>query len=627
MQADILKKIDVLVDMAGSSVSVDTLQAELNEIEKESDKLNRELSLLTSDAINVKYFKASEKQVDENIKVSLESKIRKQEATLDELQEEIDSVSIEEAKLHDSINVIKEKISSSNEYIVALSERIATISDATSLERYKNTLEIENKRLEDLNLLLNKKEEEYSIVLEKLNYLDLARKEIYAKLESDKEQLVETKASLVNPTSYVDEDLKKIDEGRIDEITKHILELDKRRIEIITDPAMIAEEAKKLIDVNDFINALSKIKELVTIVKEKPYMNILSQKELDSMLPEEFENASNIRDEFAALIDSKDYNITDSSVILERIEYLKKQIAYFEEKIRKAQEEISSLDTNDFVILNEKLLETIKVSEKLELSIQDYEEIIANGEDKTPKRRGILNSAFQMKQKDLENVYMVIESYKKDQKDLIKRTYDIEAIEIASYEESIKKLKDEIEMLNNALAEVNKTKDVLAMENDKKKLKELDDAVKAIQHRQKYNATPNEIFDEIEIYLGSVDDKEIKDSFGDLNIDLNDTIVEKIDDSQIIEDSFKIKNSENKDEVIESVELEDSIDGIEIQSMSNINSKDVVDLQNDINEFSKIDDGVENERLKVVSIEPIENPNQENPFIIGEYKDSNDEVD
>ncbi len=608
MQADILNKIDVLVDMAGTSVSVDTLQAELNEIEKESDKLNNELSLLTSDAINIKYFKASEKQVDENIKVSLEAKIRRQETSLNDLQEEIDSVSLEEAKLHDYINIVKEKISSSSEYIEALNERIATMMDATSLERYKNILEIENKRLEDLQTVLAKKEEEYSKVLEKLNYLDLARKEICAKLNSDKEQLGDTKASLVNPASYIDEDLKKIDEGRIDKITRHLLDLDKRRIEIITDPAMIADEAKQLISEDNLTMALSKIKELVTIVKEKPYMSVASQKELEAMLPEELENASNIRDEFAALIDSKDYNITDSKVILDRIDYLKKQIEYNEEKISQANEEISHLDTNDFVILNEKLLETMDIADKLEQGIQDYEAIIANGEDKTPKRRGILNTAFQMKQKDLENVYMVIESYKKDQKDLIKKTHDIEAKEIEIYKNTIESLQKEIEKLEKALAEVNKTKDVLVMENDKKKLKELDDAVKAIRHRQKYSQTPNEIFDEIEICLGSVDGKEIKDNLNDINvekIDLNDAILEET-----------IPENE------EDLDLNDG----DYQNEHEVYPEEISpeEVMEELPKFE--DENEESERLKVVSIEPIEEPNQDNPFIIGDYKDDDNEV-
>lgn len=607
MQSDILKKIDVLVEMAGSSLNIDTLQAELNEIEKESSKLKNELSLLSSNNINDKYFKASEKQVDENIKVSLEAKIRKQERSVKELQDQINSISIEEEELHNSIVSLKEEIASSNEYINALNERIATITDATSLENYKNILSEENGRIDDLVSLLNKRENEYSAVLEKLNYINLAKEEIQAKLDSDKEHLQETKSNLVNPSSYVDEDLKKIDEDRIEEIKKQLLDLDKRRIEIITDPAMIANEAKELIIDDDRTSALSKVRELVTIVKAKPFMDIPSGAELITMLQEELENASNKRDEFAALIDSKDYSGVDTDVITDRINYLNVQVANYEDKIRLLTEEIKRLDSVEFVELVEKLNETIQISLDLEQSIQDYEEIMANEDEKTPKRRAVLSAAFQKKQKDLENVHEVIESYKKDQKSLIKRAHKIESIEITYYEELIKDVQEEITALNKILLTASKAKDVLAIENDKKKLKELDEMVKAIKHRQKYSETPSEIFDQIEIYLGTIEDDELESQ-------------ESIDLDPVLNYNYDLENVDVKD-----IDLNEEVPVVtETPIMDEPNFEIATeDIMNELPEF--IEENIESERLKVVAVEPVneieKNESNENPFIIADYKD------
>ena len=67
---------------------------------------------------------------------------------------------------------------------------------------------------------------------------------------------------------------------------------------------------------------------------------------------------------------------------------------------------------------------------------------------------------------------MVIESYKRDQKALVKRTHEIEITEIANYEKLINNAQTEIDKLNSILAEVTNTKDVLAIENDKNKLKQ-----------------------------------------------------------------------------------------------------------------------------------------------------------
>ena len=138
MQSDILKKIDVLVNMAGSSVNIDTLQAELKEIEKESSRLKKELSYLTSGNLEEKYFKASEKQVDENIKVSLEAKIRRQEKNISELQEQISLISLDEENYHNSIANLKEEIATNCSYVKSLEERIDSISSSESLDNYKD---------------------------------------------------------------------------------------------------------------------------------------------------------------------------------------------------------------------------------------------------------------------------------------------------------------------------------------------------------------------------------------------------------------------------------------------------------------------------------------------------------
>lgn len=101
MQTGILKKIDVLVEMTESTANADTLKAELREVESEIEELKEELVVLRESRESDKYFKISERQVDENIKVSLEAKIRKQEKAIKKMQKEIDLVVAEESNLHE----------------------------------------------------------------------------------------------------------------------------------------------------------------------------------------------------------------------------------------------------------------------------------------------------------------------------------------------------------------------------------------------------------------------------------------------------------------------------------------------------------------------------------------------
>ena len=296
----------------------------------------------------------------------------------------------------------------------------------------------EKTKVEALATSLTELEKEYEEILDSLNYLNLAMEEMITKLNSEKIKLQETKANLVNPTSYIDEDLKERDEEEIKDIQKKIGKLDKRRLEIITDPAIIASEAKELIINGDRVNALAKVQELVTIVKSKPYMDIPSSSELTSMLQEEEEATIEARDEFASIIDSKDYLGSDSEVVEERINFLNSKIYTLEEKINIAREEIQNIDTIEFQTLTAKLGETVQIYNQLLQELAEYKIIVETGnEDKTPKRRAILAAAYDRKQTEVENVFKIIENYKIDQKNLIQKAYALETKEISNYQKEI----------------------------------------------------------------------------------------------------------------------------------------------------------------------------------------------
>lgn len=630
MESDILKKIDTLVEMAESSLNIDTAKAELQEIENQTIFLKTELDLLNEEGKHDKYFKASEKQVDENIKVSLEAKIKKQEKNIQELQKEIDNVVSDEVILHDEIAKLQENIDSSNEYISILNDRFSTISDEDNKEYYKNLLQDENSKLDGLVTSLHQKENEHNEVLEHLNYLNLAMDEMQNKFRNEKMRLAETKANLVNPASYIDQELKQIDENRIEEIENELASLDRRRLEILTDPVIIADDAKELIEMDDRVNALAKIQELVTIAKSKPFMDVPSGNALASMIREEEENAMNARDEFASFIDSKNYMNQDNRVIEERINYLNMEIASVEEKIKAAKEEIKNIDTVRIQQLNERLEDTIAVEKELEEDLKNYKIIMeSENEDKTPKRRAILSAAFNTKQNELENVISLVNHYQNDQKILIQKAYDLEVNDIAKYEAEIEVCKKEITEMNALLKNTNKVKDVLAIENDKKKLKELDDAVKEIKHRQKYSQTPSEIYDEIEIYLGGMetqtvsfnDDNDFKIVQFDEDINLepitSETLEDTITSNEEI-DSFVIDDSQVKPEDVSTEDMTVNEVSIDIPEINESEKLDEVSV-----ELPTLDDLEENDtsdRIKVIDVEKEE---ADNSFVIGNYEEDN----
>lgn len=561
MQTGIIKKIDLLVEMTESTANADTLKAELKEIEIEIDELKDELVVLRESRDGDKYFKISEKQVDENIKVSLEAKIRKQEKAIKKLQKEIDSVVEEEANLHHKNLKLNEEINLSNAYIEELKKRLETISNPSTKEYYENVLTRENEKVATLIESLNTIENKTNETLDHLNYLNQAMEEMNAKLENEKTRLAETKSNLGSQSSYLDEELKEQDDKRISELQKKISDLEKRRLEIITDPSMIANQAKELIIHDDKASALAKLQELVTIVKSKPYMDIPSSSELTAMLQEEEDAATTARDEFASLIDTKNYSSGDTEVIEERIAYLNAEIKSLDEKIKAAKEEITIIDTQKFVDLTAHLDNTINTYNQLQDELKEYKIIIeTENEDKTPKRRAILAAAYDRKLKELEDVENIIEHYKENQKSLVEKAYVLENDSIKQYESEIDTHRQEIREMEFLLENVSKAKDVLAIENDKQKLKDLDAAVKNIKHRQKYSQTPSEIYDEIEISLGTMDVNSTLLSEESIELeDVLESVEEPVKVEEVMEELPTLEiNVDELDNEIESINSNDN---------------------------------------------------------------------
>ena len=605
MENDITRNIDTLFEMTESTLNVDTANAELQEIDSRVIFLNTELNLLNEEGKKEKYFKASEKQVDENIKVSLEAKIKKQEKSIQELQKEIDAVVDEEIMLHNILTKLHNSIASSNEYIESLNDRYSAISDSENEAYYQNLLQDENQKLEDLIASLHLKEEEHNNILKKLNTLNNDMEEMQEKLENEKSRLAETKANLLNPSSYINEEMKKIDEDRKKEIVKELDNLEKRRKEIINDPAMIASEAKKLIIEDNREQALLKIKELVSIAKSKPFMDIPNGAELAALLKDEEESAILARDEFAGFIDTKNYMDQDNKVIEARINYLDLEIKGLEEKIRIAKDEIKKIDTVEIQQLNEHLKDTLEVQTELENDLKNYQIIMeSEQEDKTPKRRAILAAAFNTKQNELANVLNLVNHYKYDQKILIGKAYKLEAIDIKKYEEEIFAHQEEILEMTALLKNTNKVKDVLAIENDKKKLKELDDAVKDIKHRAKYSKTPSEIYDEIEIYLGSMG---IDLSFGSEEDELNKR--------DVLTDDLKKEGQTYNEPELGAFVVDDSSE-LDIASFSFEEAN--VEIDEMISELPS--EEKTSERLQVINIENMDGK-VDDSFVIGSYNE------
>ena len=349
-------------------------------------------------------------------------------------------------------------------------------------------------------------------------------------------------------------------------------------------------------------------------------MDIPNGTELTNILQEELVSASEKRDEFAAVIENKDYTGNINNVVTERVDFLNHKIDSLKEKINNLENEAQRLKNMNLKEITEMKEKVANHHEELEQQIVVYEDILnSDDSDKSPKRKAILNTALIRKEDELKVVADILDSYQKDERNIVMKINKIFEDKINEINDEIVKIEKEVKELNKLNINTNKAKDVLAIETDKRKLKELDDKVKDIQHRQKYDQTPSEIFDEIEIYFGTLDPVDTKEVNNDDLLEIEDIEpvdfeIESINDKEKVDTELQEDNKLKEDNLELEKEDNDSLDDFTIEKFDLSNQYDLEDEPKEITE----------ERKKVIKVESLDknsNSDNNNDFIIGDYKD------
>lgn len=500
MQRDIIELIDTLVKMAGSNSSYETLSQELDEIKKIITQKEIDLKDLKESMSDDKYFDASGEVVDRNIEISLTKKIKRLNKMAEEIKEDMASSTADEELLHDGIKTLKAELDASSQYIEVIEERINNTSSNEIRENYQELLTIERNNYATIELKLSEQKAEYEKVEKQIEALSIALSELDNTVKKEEEKLAETKASLANPKTYIDEALKKEDEEKLTKLATEIDELDKKRLTILTDPALVANDVKELVANNDTANSLIKLKELITLVKSKPYMDEVNREALEETLVK----LENELAEFKKMVEAKKYNGQDSDLIEERINYLKNIIELAKINIDQIRENITIIDTQRVSFIKGKITNAESQAKIIENTIEDYRVLLNSNDNRSEKSKTSIKSSYNKKLKELDTVHEIINAYKDDLRALIKEAFDAENVEIKTINERIKEHEEEIARLNKLMVLNSKIKDVIAEEKDKTKIKELTEAIKNIKFCLSFEKTPDEIYDEIEMILGSI---------------------------------------------------------------------------------------------------------------------------
>ncbi len=499
MHTEVFNNIDTLISMADSPLNIDEINTELITLRRQINNKKNEIEDLKSLMTESRYFNASNELVDKNIEISLKNKINRLNRKIKDLKNTIDDIKNREKSVHNDIAALKDKLTLNSNYVKTLEKKA---KESSSNTYYQELLTKEQKNVTDLSNELEEKSNLYNSILEELKLNNQAHKELSDKLTNEKNHLNDILDNLNNPNAYLDEELKKSDEEKLSTLETELENLEKRKLELLTDANMIGSDAKEFIISNDIISALNKVKELITIVKTKPYMDINNPDILD----EELEKKESLRNELSSLIDNRAYENLDNNSLNKRINYIKETITQNEDTIKTYQLEINKIDEIVNSSLGKNITELEEELLKLEKSITEYRTIVKD-KNKSTRTKANLENVIAKKEKERDILNDILSNYKENLLAKIERTNILDNIN-KSLEEENNKFNYELNKLSKLSMLDLRTKDLVSEEEDKDKLKQVNEEIKAIKNRQKFSKTPDEIFDEIDMYLATVKPKE-----------------------------------------------------------------------------------------------------------------------
>ena len=615
MQKDVIEKIDLLVKMSGTTNSYEPLQEELSQLEKQIENQKNQVRNLKKSISENTYIKASDRIIDENIKIGIENKIQYYQDSLDDLLSQLKGVSQDETSIHSSIVSLEEEKKQLESFFSSLELKLKTIGnkDKSVYQFYEELIEKTKNDLEKNHSLLSDYQTKYEQACDKLDQLGNRREDVEGKLQKEQERLKEINQFLASPNSYVDQKAKQNDEKLIDQLTSQLEEMERRRLEILTDPSFIAHDAVMLMVDEKEAEALEKVRELVTIVKTKPFMEY-DKADLEELL----ERTINERDGLATQLENKIYSNKEMMVVETRLSFLRERKKSLSEEIHSLQEKIKNIDVVSVKELMEYVRDSKACRDSLQEDILEYKKVISSHQEfKTPKKEASLRAALKKKEEEYAFVNQLVLAFEKDLEDLVITSRNLEEKTLQKLSESMEEIESEIKDIQKNQVLMNSSKDILAAEKDKEKLKKLNDDVQAIAHRQEFDKMPDEIYDEIELLLGSMTPLETSkdsllkpDDFVDLSdyrIDLSssdDSVPESsveettipelilVEEPQEIPDSVPIIEEKNDDSIIFEPIKEEEVPVIE-------------DVEENLKVVSEEPKEKNDNRLKVIRVEPL----------------------
>lgn len=603
--------IDLLVKMSGEKETITTLEIERKGIEEELKQAHDSYDALRSIMSPERYYNANEDIVNNAIESSLirrnnalELEIKSKKELLESKTKELDSLSKE--LLQNADNITR-----SNKCISTLSNRLSgnIKLDEKTVEHYNGLIEKSENNL----ATLTDKENSLNVNIDQLNNeIDRINREIenYEINISKNNEFLKINNSKSNNNS--NEVLKTRDEKEAKVLEERINDLEIKKLNILNNPVLIAERAKKaLLEDDDVTLTMTYIRKLAEVVSKNDFMDINYDESFEDRIKDILEKAETERNNFAKELDGKNYDSEAIDFDVQRKEYLEKRMNFYNDAISTIRTLVGKIDSR-----NGK--ENTKCSSIIEKEIKKLNDDIVNYEkmDELPNLRESEIQAAINKKKDQINVAKKNLSYY--QLDVIS---DVDLA--TTFENSIV---SSLELANvNLLAEIQGLESKISLKRkseenyvekalDGAKLKELAGKVVSIKNRKKFKESPMQIVDLVENIMGmnlepTVNEEPVNEEVVAENIfnpvsNITEPEVEEIDFGALATPvDNKVETSENKE--FNPITFEDN--ALDFAAPIDLSATDSYnfqipnfDLENDNNKE------VEDKRgSKVVGVEPV----------------------
>lgn len=623
----ILWNLDVLVKMCRSKGDGPSLRVEESELITKIRGFQQEITELNSLSDEDNYDMSAE-MADRNIEIITKKQLQTLKNQLKEKNNELSSLKEAEASAYENTNLLRETKTSYEKYIQSLQERVVSISDNETIDRYNQLMNDTSANIKEVAKKLKEESKDYDNIQDAIIKVTQTISKIEETIEKKKKLLSETQKNLENKENYIDRSRKEKTDKRVKELEAEIDTLSKRLEEIRKDPKYIDTKIKDIINNGeDPTKAKSLIASLVNIVIRQPYINVPD----DNKLEEELLKATRARDTFASEIDQKSYNILESNTPEKtRITFLENRIEKWQEELTNLEEKVALIDQDSIYSYKDREQEINDMIATMKEDLVEFQKAYDNTPAVNISLKASLKVSLEEKREDIIEAEKIAVSFRNDEaKDIDTASYVIK-VECEEIKNNILLANKEISNLKNRLlSKKTGAIDISSRNRDKEALKELAQTVIDLKHRRQFPDTPLEVVRRLE--------EELKITLTDA-IDMNvieesKEIVNKNYDKYIEETAPTISNIEDEEEEVVTehrgirVVTEDALDDDELIELEEVIVPKEIETPEEIDEPETSQEAEQEENIDSTISEVSDNSVNENVQLIENPEINNTEVE